>query len=150
MAPHSCEGVTLPAFVTTNRKLFHYGIQCSFKTNWKGFLLGSWQDGWVLFWSWNLSDPAAAFAIQVNLEWQTTKHKEYCIVHYVWYEVETEGVLTPHKLIFCLNSFSPSNITLISSWRKKGKKKLSWEEQPFKTLLSCAITHHGTVCIYVT
>lgn len=61
---------------------------------------------------------------KVNLEPQTTKCKECCTEQCVWYKVEIEALLTAHKLIFCLNSFSPSNITLISSWRKKKKFKL--------------------------
>lgn len=43
-------------------------------------------------------------------------------VHNFFHQVESDAALTPHKLIFCTNSFSPSNITWMLSWKRKEKK----------------------------
>lgn len=81
------------------------------------------------------------------LTWAETLASSCCTL-----DLESEVVLTPHKLIFCINSFSPSNIILILSLsgdKKREKKHIQSQTRQVQPLLSCATTHPGAVCIYV-
>lgn len=93
----------LPVFVTTKRQLFGNGVQRNVHTGEKGCLLEADRPGELNPWPSQLQGSAS-----VSLQ---TVWRQLCRAR----EAESEVVLTPHKLIFCLNSFSPSNIILILS-----------------------------------